>query len=191
MSISETVSEKPRRGRPRSRQRKFLDDEGRGAVGTDTTLRTQLSHVYQFATIGNVDNLLDDDDQRTLLGGTPKEILTGTGRGTPRGFTTFAVEFGRWSEYFDLADDTIRGHLHDVAERIRSREITFSDAAFHYQALRIGARAGSPRSLALHLARALDAFLRRYPATPPEAIRQALETLSESNERVESAESAP
>jgi hypothetical protein len=185
VSISETDSKKPRRGRPRSFARKFLDAEGRGAVGTNATLRTQLAHVYQCATIGHIDDLLDEAAQKTLLGGSAREIIAGTAGGPPRGFCSFAVEFGRWAEIVDPPSQKLREHLLEVVEQVHGGSLTLGQAAAHYRKNRLGPRAGNLRALALHLARALDAYVRKFPATSPETIAGAVAVLAETNEHIE------
>jgi hypothetical protein len=182
VSISETVSKKPRRGRPRSFARVFLDDLGPTLDARGKTLRTHLSHVYKAATYGNVDRLLNPDDQRVFLGGSSQEILESRAGPTPRGFHTFAVEFGRWSVQVD--EDTIREHLVDVAAHIRTGQVTFTRAAAHYRRNRVGKRAGNEKALARHLARALDEYLLRFPMTTAEVIERAIVRLTYADREV-------
>ena len=185
VNISKTDSKKPRRGRPRSHARRFLDAECRGAIGHNTTLRTQLAHVYQYATIGHVDDLLDSESQRTLLGGSSAELIAGTAKNTPRGFCSFAVEFGRWAELVEPGEDKLREHLLEVVEHVRAGSLTLGQAAAHYRANRLGRRAGTVRALTLHLARSLDAYLRRFPGTSADTITAAIAGLVSANRQIE------
>jgi len=185
--VSESVSEKPRRGRPRSRARVFLDEIGQLLDCQGKTDRTHISHVYSAATYGYVDKLLPPDDQRVFLGGSWEEIQTGTAGPKPRGFHTFAVEFGRWS--VQVNDETIRDHLLDVAGHLRAGRVTFTRAAAHYRRNRIGKRAGTAKQLAKHLARALDEYLLRFPTTPPEVVDEAILRLARADREVREATS--
>lgn len=180
MSIPETVSEKPRRGRPRSHARNVLEQE-LGTVIGGGTLRTRLAGVYWFRTVALVDQLLGDDDQRVLLGGASRDLRSGVAAPSRRAHG-FAVEFGRWVAYLGLDDeldgDEIREHLVEVARLVREKQVTFSQAAAHYRKNRLGERAGTAFALAKHLARSLDAYLRKFPATPGREVEQAIERLA-------------
>jgi len=169
MAISETVSEKPKRGRPRSRARVFLDLLGApplDALGMSD--RTQVSRVYQDATTQYVENLLEADDRRLFLGGTQWHVTSRP----PRGYATFAVEFGRWAEGADAG--TICQQLVDVVQCVREGRATFTQIAAHFRQDRLGKRAGKPISLARHITRALREYLARFPETTPQDVRAAV-----------------
>ena len=184
MRVSESVSEKPRRGRPRSVARELAETDLVFVVGNGCT-RTRVDKAYAYRTIGYVCDL-DDDDQRQFLGGTADEVRSGKAS-PPRGYGRFAVEFGRWSEQAD--DETIRDHLLDVAGHLRAGRVTFTRAAAHYRRNRIGKRAGTAKQLGKHLARALDEYLLRFPTTTPEAVEEAIVRLARADREVREASS--
>lgn len=172
MTIPETVSEKPRRGRPRSHARRRLDTLGPSIDTAGKTARTQLAWVYGQATTGYVDALLEPDDQRVFLGRRTRGDRLAAFSGYPRGYTGFAVEFGRWAEGLDAG--TICQSLADCAACLRDGRTTFAHLAACYRKARLGGKAGTPLALARHLTRALDAYLRRFPATTEAEIRAAV-----------------
>jgi hypothetical protein len=184
VSISETTSENRRRGRPRSYNREYLDGLPGSLKPTGGTVRTQLAKVNEYHVIGLIDELLEPDDQRVFLGGSPSELMAGKANCTPRGFCSFAIEFGRWADASSADLETLREHLLEVATAVRSGRIKFGDAAAHYRKNRLGSRAGNARSLGRHLARALDDYLRRFPDTKSETIKAALGHLVDANARV-------
>lgn len=177
MSNTETVSEKRRRGRPRSHNRLFLDGLP-GSLRSDRgTLRTKLAKVNEYMVVGLVDKLLEEADQRVFLGGSPAELMAGTSKGSPRGWSTFAVEFGRWVDASETTDEQAAEHLREVAQAVRNGQLTFGDCAAHYRKCRLGAKAGNARALTMHLARALDSYLKRFPETTSEMIETAVSAL--------------
>jgi hypothetical protein len=142
------------------------------------SLRSQLAKVNEYNVTGLVDDLLSPDDQRVLWGASSAEMMAGSGGGYRRGYSTFAIEFGRWVDAAEPTPEAIREHLQEVASGIRAGRISFGDAAAHYRKNRLGAKAGGARPLAKHLARALDSYLSRFPATDKQTIRDAVQILA-------------
>jgi hypothetical protein len=151
------------------------------------TVRTRLAKVYWFRTVSLVSDLLGEDDQRTILGASTGELLSGGGVPSRRS-NGFAVEFGRWVAFLgldgEIDGDEIRDHLVEVAKQIRDHGVTFSQAAAHYRKNRLGSRAGTATALSRHLAHALDGYLRRFPATTREDIADAIRRLEKASSEV-------
>lgn len=174
-SISETVSDKPRRGRPRSFIREVADNYDR-MLGVSGCQRTKVNEAYRLRATGRAFDL-PDDDQRVLFGSTKAEIWSGKGPGKfPPGWQTAAEEIGRFLVSIDADDDTAADYLRIVVQA-RREGLGWRRIRSHFRALRLGERCGAVQPLALELARAVDAYRSRFPATPPEILVAAARRL--------------
>lgn len=182
--ISETVSEKPRRGRPRSIVREVADRYDR-TLGVPGCQRTKVNEAYRLRATGRAFDL-PDDEQRILFGSTKAEIWSGKGPGKfPPGWQTAAEEIGRFLVSIDADDDTAAEYLRVVVQARRDG-IGWRKIRSHFRSLRLGERCGKVQPLVLELARAVDAYRSRFPATPTEtliaAARRLIVALSDDSE---------
>jgi hypothetical protein len=152
--IPETVSQKPRRGRPRSIIREIADNYDR-MLGISGCQRTKVNEAYRLRATGRAFDL-PDDDQRILFGSTKAEIWSGKGPGKfPPGWQTAAEEIGRFLVLIDADDDTVRGYLL-IAVNARRDGIPWRAIRSHFRSLRLGDRCGNALSLRSEL---FDFFL--------------------------------
>lgn len=173
--IPETVSEKPRRGRPRSIIREVADRYDR-ALGISGCQRTKVNEAYRLRATGRAYDL-PDDEQRILLGTTKADVMSGKGPGKfPPGWQTAAEEVGRFLVSIDADDDTAADYLR-VAVQARRDGISWRAIRSHFRSLRLGERRGEVQPLTLELARTVDAYRSRFPATPPETLIAAARRL--------------
>jgi len=172
--ISETVSEKRRRGRPRCVAREFVDRLP-GGLTPHGCQRTKTNHGYRARTLSPALRILSSEDQRTLFGCAADDIRRGTGQ-FPRGWDTAAEEIGRFLVSID-ADDDIEAEYLRVVVQARRDGIGWRRIRSHFRALRLGERCGDVQPLVLELARTVDAYRSRFPATPPEVLVAAARRL--------------
>jgi hypothetical protein len=173
--ISETVSEKPRRGRPRSVVREVADGMDR-MLRISGCQRTKVNEAYRLRATGRAFDL-PDDEQRVLFGSTKAEIWSGKGPGTfPPGWQTTAEEIGRFLVSVGADDDTAAEYLRVVVQARRDG-IGWRRIRSHFRSLRLGERRGDVRPLLLELARTVDAYRSRFPATPDETVLAAAHRL--------------
>jgi len=175
--ISETVSEKPRRGRPLSVVREVADDLNRIARIAGCQ-RTRMNEAYRYrATVRAYD--LPDDEQRILLGTTKAEAWSGKGPAKFRpGWETTAEEIGRFLVSIDADDDTAAEYLR-VAVQARRDGLGWRAIRSHFRSLRLGERRGNAIALWIELSRTIDAYLARFPATTKQMVAGAVESLLE------------
>jgi hypothetical protein len=172
---SETVSEKPRRGRPRSIVREVADGMDR-MLGVAGCQRTKVNEAYRLRATGRAFDL-PDDEQRILFGSTKNEIWSGKGPGKfPPGWQTAAEEIGRYLVSVGADDDTAAEYLRVVVQARRDG-IGWRRIRSHFRSLRLGERRGDVRPLLLELARTVDAYRSRFPATPDEIVVAAARRL--------------
>jgi hypothetical protein len=175
--ISESVSEKPRRGRPRSVAREVADRHHR-MFGGSGCQRTQTNEAYRLRATGRVFDL-PDDEQRVVFGFTQAEIMAGKGPGKfPPGWQTAAEEIGRFLVSIGADDDTAADYLRVVVQARRDG-IGWRRIRSHFRSLRLGERQGNAIALWIELSRAIDAYLARFPATTKQMIVGAVESLLE------------
>lgn len=173
--ISETVSEKPRRGRPRSIVREVADRYDR-MLGVSGCQRTKVNEAYRLRATARAFDL-SDDDQRVLFGATKAEIWSGKGPGKfPPGWQTTAEEIGRFLVSID-ADKAAAADALGAVVQARRDGLGWRAIRSHFRSLRLGERCGSIRPLVLELARTVDAYRSRFPATPPEVLVAAARRL--------------
>lgn len=173
--ISETVSEKPRRGRPRSIMREVSEDLNR-ISRIPGCQRTKMNEAYRQRATGRAFDL-PDDEQRILLGTTKAEAWSGKGPAKFRpGWETTAEEIGRFLVSIDADDDTAAEYLR-VAVDARRDGVSWRAIRSHFRSLRLGERCGDVQPLVLELARAVDAYRSRFPATPAETLIAAARRL--------------
>lgn len=173
--ISETVSEKPRRGRPRSVVREVADRYDR-MLGVPGCQRTKLNEAYRLRATGRAFDL-PDEEQRILFGSTKAEIWSGKGPGKfPPGWQTAAEEIGRFLVSIDAEDDTAAEYLRIVVQARRDG-IGWRRIRSHFRSLRLGERRGNALSLLSELARTVDAYRSRFPATTDQMIAGAVRSL--------------
>ncbi len=173
---SESVSEKRRRGRPRSRVRLFADDlERHGMLTACGCERSRTNEAYRAAAMGPALRLLTAEEQSVLLGMDSETYMAG--RLLPRGWSSAALEIGRLLEAIDADDETARGYLL-VAVNARRNGISWRVIRSHFRSLRLGERCGNARSLMAELAKTLDRYCSRFPATTDETIGNAVRILS-------------
>jgi hypothetical protein len=175
--ISESVSEKPRRGRPRSVVREVADGMDR-MLGVSGCQRTKVNEAYRLRATGRAFDL-PDDEQRILFGSTKAEIWSGKGPGKfPPGWQTAAEEIGRFLVSIGADDDTAADYLRVVVQARRDG-IGWRRIRSHFRSLRLGERRGNAIALWIELSRTIDAYLARFPATTKQMVVGAVESLLE------------
>jgi hypothetical protein len=180
---SESVSEKRRRGRPRTSPRELADEILPGP-GCD---RTRANQGYRLWALYSVHDLLTDAEQRDVFGAALHDVRLGRAA-MPRGWDSAAVEIGRllvWSRAEGADDDTARGYL-QVAVNARRDGVSWRAIRSHFRILRLGERQGNAVALSIELSRTIDAYLARFPATTKQmlvgAVESLLEVVSEQND---------
>jgi hypothetical protein len=172
--VSESGSEKRRRGRPRSSPRDLADQILPGS-GCD---RTRANTGYRLWALYTVHDVLTNEEQRILLGATLEEVRLGRAC-MPRGWDSAAVEIGRLivcTLAEGCEDDTARGYLL-IAVNARRDGIPWRAIRSHYRSLRLGERCGNTLSLLSELTRTIDGYRSRFPATTDRMIVGAVESL--------------
>lgn len=174
MTIPETVSEKPRRGRPRSWRRVWADDSRMGGVVPDSCrcTRSRVNWTLLVTVVGIAQRQLDDDERLVLWGATEDDLRRGAP--WPRGWQLAAYEIGR---LVDGYDDKDAAEFLRVAVDARRRGLSWRDIRAHFREQRLGRREGSAVSLLLILSRAVDEYRSQYPATTRRQIVAAVEGL--------------
>ena len=176
-NIPETVSEKPRRGRPRSIVREVADRYDR-MLGVPGCQRTKVNEAYRLRATGRAYDL-PDNEQRILLGTTKADAMSGKGPGKfPPGWQTAAEEIGRFLVSIAADDDTAADYLR-VAVQARRDGISWRGIRSHFRSLRLGERRGNAIALWIELSRTIDAYLARFPATTKQMVVGAVESLLE------------
>ncbi len=174
--ISESGSEKPHRGRPRSWKRNLAEDlRRRGLSPSDCRCeRSQLNNAYRLSATGPALRLLTPEERTVLFGATDDELRRG---GTfPRGWDSAALELGRLLHGIDADDDTARRFLL-IAVNGRRDGVSWRAIRSHFRSLRLGERCGNAVSLLSELARTVDAYRSRFPATTDQMIAGAVRSL--------------
>lgn len=176
--ISESGSEKRKRGRPRTWIRESADHYGRMFGGSNCS-RTNMSEAYRLRAL-RIAFDLPDDEQRVLFGFTKAEVWSGkAGTGNfPPGWKTAAEEIGRFLVSIDQ-DDAAEAEWLRVAVNARRDRVSWRAIRSHFRALRLGERKGNTLSLTTELARTIDAYRSRFPATTDRMIVGAVESLLE------------
>jgi hypothetical protein len=172
VSISETVSKKLKRGRPRAVVREIL----RGGGPMQGCDRTRVNWAYRVVAVGLFTGL-PDDDQRAVWGCTGADISTGRGH-FPPGWDTAAEEIGRLVVH-ESPDDEQQKAYADTVVTARRAGRSWSDIRGHFRALRIGSRAGNAGALLSELCRVVDEYRARFPATDHAQCVSAVEQLLE------------
>jgi hypothetical protein len=179
--ISESGSEKRKRGRPRTWIRTFADDlDRRGLLPDCGCQRSRTNEAYRAAATGSAVRLLSAGERVVLLG--VDDDRRRAGSALPRGWASAALEIGRLLEGIAGDDDTARGFLL-VAVHARRDGVSWRAIRSHFRALRLGERRGNAVSLLTELARTVDSYRSRFPATTDQmiagAVRSLLEVVSE------------
>ena len=140
-----------------------------------------MNHAYRTAALGPAMRLLSAEEQATLWGSPVDDVRRGATT-FPRGWESTALEIGRLLERRAGDDDTARGMLL-VAVNARRDGVSWRVIRSHFRALRLGERRGNALSLLTELARTLDSYRSRFPATTDVmiagAVRSLLEVVSE------------
>jgi len=178
---SESVSEKRRRGRPRSWIRQFADRlDQQGLLPNCGCERSRTNEAYRAAAMGPALRTLTAGERAVLLGADDEQRRSGAP--LPRGWSSAALEIGRLFEQIDADDDAARGYLL-VAVNARRDGISWRTIRSHFRILRLGERQGNAVALSIELSRTIDAYLARFPATTKQmligAARSLLELVSE------------
>jgi len=168
--ITEKLSEKRKRGRPKGWQRQLMESMP-ASLQRDGGTRTKINMAFTMAVQWPWQDA-DPDTQRAIMGCTEAEIKAGTGH-FPRGWHGAAVEAGRYMETTGADAAAVLGTLADA----RARDVPWADIAAHFRRLRLGDREGNAWTLTKSLARTLDEYRKRFPKTPPQQIRAAVESL--------------
>jgi len=173
--VSESGSEKRRRGRPRSWVRRFADDLDRqGLLPNCGCERSRTNEAYRAAAMGPAVRLLTAEERAVLLG--VDDGQRRAGRPLSRGWCSAALEIGRLLDRIDADDDTVRGYLL-IAVNSRRDGIPWRAIRSHFRSLRLGDRCGNALSLLSELARTIDGYRSRFPATTDRMIVGAVESL--------------
>ncbi len=173
--VSESGSGNRRRGRPRSWVRDFAEELRRSGLLPDGCgcERSRMNTAYRAAATGPAQRLLSAEERAVLLGPTGDDLKRG-GR-LPRGWDSAALEIGRLLSAID-DDDTARGYLL-VAVNARRDGVSWRVIRSHFRALRLGERQGNALSLLSELARTIDGYRSRFPATTEQMILGAVRNL--------------
>jgi hypothetical protein len=179
----ETDSEntpKPKRGRPKSSARIYADfHDAAGRINPDIqTTRGKVNSALGSRFVGAWLKA-DEELQIRIMGFAGDALKSGTSP-LPRGFTTAAIEITRWVETHDRETAT-QAALEIVAEA-RDKGLSWRDVKAHFRKLRLGEREGNAHSLTLHLSRAFDEYMSRFPATTRQAQAAAVRNLLEAIE---------
>jgi len=174
-SISEPVSEKRRRGRPRSYASIVAEEMRKHSLIPEScgSERSRINVAYRMTCLRQVKLLLSADEQQTLLGFTWEGLRTGK-ESFPRGWDSAANEIGR----FLAEDETDRDYLL-VAVNARRDGVSWRAIRSHFRTLRLGERCGNSLSLLIELTRAVDDYRSRFPATTHQMITGAANSLLE------------
>jgi hypothetical protein len=177
-TISESVSGKRKRGRPRTWIRESADQYGRMFGGSNCE-RTNTNEAYRLRAV-RIAFDLPDEEQRVLFGFTKAEAWNGkagTGR-FPPGWKTAAEEIGRF--LVSLAGNkSAETEWLRVAIEARRNGIPWRDIRSHFRAIRLGKRQGNAISLTTELARTIDGYRSRFQATTDQQMIGAVESLLE------------
>ncbi len=173
-AISENISEKRKRGRPRTHQRTFIEALPESLQPNAKTMRSKMDHAFSMAALTAV-TTADADTQRAVWGCTEEEIRAGTGH-FPKGWQGAAVEAGRFLEATGADADETASVARTMADA-RKRGLSFRDIAVHYRRLRLGKREGNALSLTTAIARTIDDYRRRFPLTTQEQTSEALRSV--------------
>lgn len=172
---SESGSEKPRRGRPRSWIRQFADRlDQQGLLLNCGCDRSRTNEAYRAAAMGPVLRLLSAGERAVLFGVNDEQRRSGAT--LPRGWSSAALEIGRLLERIDDDDNTVRGYLL-VAVNARRDGVSWRTIRSHFRSLRLGERQGNALSLLSELARTIDGYRARFPATTDQMIAGAVRSL--------------
>jgi hypothetical protein len=169
-TISENLSGKPKRGRPRSEhrhEREVFDSMGLTADGCE---RTKMDWSYLMVCLGAITKS-DPDTQRLILGCTTSDLRSG--KPFPRGFRSAAVSAGR----FISAVGADGGDVVRVLAEARRKGVLWRDIAVHYRKLRLGEREGNVWTLTKAFGRTVDEYRKRFPKTTDQQVRDALKAL--------------
>lgn len=173
--VSESGSEKRLRGRPRSWIRRFADDLERQGLLVDCGCeRSRTNEAYRAAAMGPAVRLLTAEERVVLLGVDDRRRRNG--ERLPRGWSSAALEIGRLLHGIDADDETTRGYLL-IAVNARRNGIPWRAIRSHYRSLRLGERCGNAVSLLSELARTIDAYRSRFPATTDQMIVGSVRSL--------------
>lgn len=174
-TISESVSKKRKRGRPRS----WTREEADRFFPHSNCERTKMNQAYRLGALSIAFDL-PDDEQRILFGFTETEAFAakaGTGK-FPKGWGNTADEIGRF--LVSLAgDESAEAEWLRVAVEARRNGIPWGDIRSHFRALRLGKRQGNALALTTELARTIDGYRSRFPATTDQQMIGAVESLLE------------
>ncbi len=178
-TITEPGSEKRKRGRPRSWVRTFADELRRSNLIPEGcgSERSRMNVAYRAAANGPAMRLLSADERTVLLGASDDELRRGT-KTFPRGWESVAVEIGRLLSSLGAEDETERGYLL-VAVNARRDGASWRTIRSHFRALRLGKRQGNAMALTTELARTIDGYRSRFPATTDQQMIGAVESLLE------------
>ena len=177
-TISESVSKKRKRGRPRSWTRERADRYDRMFPDSNCE-RTKMNQAYRLGAL-RIAFDLPDDEQRILFGFTKTEAFAGKARTGkfPKGWGNTADEIGRF--LVSLAgDESAEAEWLRIAVNARRNGIPWRDIRSHFRALRLGQRQGNAMALTTELARTIDGYRSRFPATTDQQMIGAVESLLE------------
>ena len=176
--ISESGSGKRGRGRPRSWKRNLADDLRRRGLSPEDCRceRSQLNNAYRLSATGPALRLLTAEERTALFGATDDELRRGGA--FPRGWDSAALELGRLLHGIEADDDAAQRFLL-IAVNARRDGVSWRAIRSHFRSLRLGERQGNALSLLSELARTIDCYRSRFPATTDQMIVGAVESLLE------------
>ena len=173
MTISETDSQKPRRGRPRSWRWEWANDRRSLCPEELKCARSRLNWTLCVTACGLAKTTLTPDEQTILFGVPWEQIGSHNGGAFPRGWPSVAYELGRLVDMDkEYAVECLRG-LVDA----RRRGVSWGGCRAVLRTMRLGRRDGSSVSLLIALSRTVDAYRRQFPATTDRQIVASCESL--------------
>lgn len=170
----ETFSEntpKPKRGRPKTHQGVWLDGLIKNNLGPLEihTRRGKMDYIYRLETLRAIQKM-KPETQEIILGFPLDNVKNGT-KPFPPGYDTAATEIGRFIESRNDNAEAVDAAM-EILIDARTRGIPWRDIRAHFRKLRLGEKQGNALSLTMQLARALDDYTRKFPATT-KAVRVA------------------
>lgn len=159
---------KPKRGRPRTRQRQLIEmmpEAGHGSASQ----RNRMNEKYALTFWGHVVDATEEE-QLALLGCRWNQCTYHF----PKGSVTAATEIGRYMEWCCESKDNERMIFQQVLH-MRQEGLEWKHIKGWYRERRLGKRRGNYRALTSILTRAIDDYKRQFAGTDYHMMVEALD----------------